>query len=88
MTSTVCWKTRPCSPEVQEACKHAVTDFDMCPSRCTFAFCQLESHVLTTDPALVFDHTVDRSAALKQTCLYCEFFLKNGPRKPAKAGEE
>ena len=84
-TSSVCWRTRLCSPEVQDACMHAVSDFDMCPSRCNFSFCQLETHKISTDAALVFDPNVDRSQALKQTCLYCEFFLKNGPRMPNRA---
>ena len=35
---------------------------------------------LTTDPALVLDATVDRNAAIKQECIYCAFFLRNGPR--------
>ena len=80
MADSVCWRTRDCSPEVQRACMHAVTDYDMCPSRCNFAFCDRDTNKITTDAALIFDPTVDRSQALKQTCHYCEFFLKNAPR--------
>ncbi|MBK5210816.1 MAG: hypothetical protein JJE36_00585 [Coriobacteriia bacterium] len=77
----VCWQTRECEPDIIGACPHAVTERDMCPSRCTFSICDRETHVMTTDPALVFDPTVDRNAARKQSCLYCEHFLKHGPRR-------
>ena len=83
----VCWRIRPCSEEIQKECKHAVTDFDMCPSRCNFSFCQLETHEITGDPDLVFNPDIDRSQALKQNCLYCVFFLENGPRKKTAAEE-
>jgi len=88
VVDTVCWRTRDCSPEVQGCCQHAVTDFDMCPSRCNFAFCHRPEHRVTADPALVFDPSLDREQSLKQTCLYCEFFLKNGPKKDAGANTE
>ena len=87
MANSVCWRTRPCPPEMQEACRHAVTDYDMCPSRCKLAFCQLKTHEVTGDPELVFDPDIDRSQALKQNCLYCKFFLKNGPRKQTESQE-
>jgi len=80
---TVCWRTRECDPEIQKDCQHAVTDYDMCPSKCFFAACDRPTHEITSDPELVFDPDIDRSQALKQSCLYCEFFLKNGPRKAA-----
>ena len=83
-----CWRTRECAPDIQEVCRHAVTDYDMCPTKCNFAACQRATNKLTSDPALVFDPDVDRSQALKQSCLYCEYFLTHGPRKPAAAGAE
>ena len=79
---TVCWRTRECDPEIQKECQHAVTDYDMCPSKCFFAACDRPTHEVTTDPELVLDPDIDRGQALKQSCLYCVFFLKNGPRKP------
>jgi len=53
----------------------------MCPTKCFFAACDRPTHELTTDPDLVFDPDIDRSQALKQSCLYCVFFLTNGPKK-------
>ena len=76
-----CWRTRDCEQDMQKICGHAVTDYDMCPLRCSFSVCDRDTHQQTTDPDLIFDETVDRDQALKQTCVYCEFFLKNGPRK-------
>jgi hypothetical protein len=56
----------------------------MCPTKCNFAVCERSQHELTTDPALVFNPEVDRNQALKQSCLYCAFFLEKGPRKQRK----
>jgi hypothetical protein len=79
---TVCWQTRDCPQEMHENCPHAVIDeYDMCPTKCSFAACYRDTNELTSDPALVFSADVDRDAARKQSCLYCAFFLKNGPRK-------
>jgi hypothetical protein len=70
---------------MSENCLHAVTDYDMCPTRCQWATCYRDRHVLTTDPALLFEPDVDRSQALRQSCVYCEHFLLHGPRKQAPA---
>lgn len=80
-----CWETRQCEPDMQAICPHAVTERDMCPSTCSFATCDRPTNELTSDPALVFDPTVDRNAARKQSCLYCAYFLKNGPRRSTDA---
>jgi hypothetical protein len=53
---------------------------DRCPSKCAFATCDRPTHALTSDPALVFSVEVDRGAAIKDVCTYCEFFIINGPR--------
>jgi len=42
--------------------------------------CYRETHVVTSDPALIFDPTVDRTAAAKEQCTFCVFFLTHGPR--------
>ena len=78
-----CWRERNCEPDMREACMHAVTDFDMCPAKCFFSACDRPTYEFTTDPDLVFDPTVDRSQALKQGCIWCKFFLANGPRRSA-----
>lgn len=77
----VCWRTRGCEEDMRSTCSHAEDDFDMCPTKCYFATCDRPTHELTVDPELIFDETVDRSQALKQNCIYCAFFLKNGPRR-------
>lgn len=79
----VCWRTRNCEADMRETCAHAVSDYDMCPTKCDFANCDRPTYELTIDPALIFDPTVDRDQALKQNCMYCKFFLTNGPRKEA-----
>ncbi len=75
-----CWEMRDCDEEMQADCPHAGPGGDRCPSRCAYAGCDRPTHVLTSDPALVFSVEVDRVAAFKVTCLYCEHFLSRGPR--------
>ena len=75
-----CWETRGCDEQMQAECRHHIEFFDACPSKCAFAKCDRETHELTCDPSLVFDPSVDRSAAIKEECTYCGFFLTNGPR--------
>ena len=84
-TSTVCWRTRDCSPEVQQYCQHAVTDYDMCPSTCKFGVCMRPENKPTYDPLYVFEPNIDRDQALKHSCIHCEFFLKNGPKRDKNA---
>jgi len=84
-TPIVCWRTRDCAPEVQEYCQHAVTDYDMCPQTCKFALCSRPEHKPTYDPMFVFEPNIDRDQALKQTCIHCEFFLSNGPKRDKDA---
>jgi hypothetical protein len=62
-------------------CPHDVPA-DKCPARCVFAACDRSNHVQTSDPALIFEPSIDRRAAVKETCTYCAFFLTNGPRMP------
>jgi hypothetical protein len=78
-----CWQTRGCDEEMQSTCLHH-TDFqDRCPTKCAFTKCDRPQHALTTDPELIFDTNVDREDAIKEACLFCEFYLKNGPRVSA-----
>ena len=78
--ATPCWRIRNCEQDMQSGCPHAVTDFDMCPARCSFATCDRPTYELTSDPDLVFAGDVDRNQALKQGCIWCKFFLTNAPR--------
>lgn len=75
-----CWSERGCDEEMQAQCPHAIDPEEQCPLSCHFAACDRSTHRPTWDPALVFDVTVDRSAAAKEVCVRCEFFLRHGPR--------
>jgi hypothetical protein len=76
-----CWEVRGCDEEMMSRCPHDVPA-DKCPARCVFAACDRSNHVQTSDPALIFEPSIDRRAAVKETCTYCAFFLTNGPRMP------
>ncbi len=75
-----CWEERGCDEEMQSGCAHPTVLMDRCPTKCAFANCDTASHELTTDPELLFDPEVDRSTAIREECLLCGFFLRNGPR--------
>lgn len=75
-----CWEQRGCDEEMQSECPHHISFKDNCPTKCAFAGCDRPTYELTTDPELIFDPTVDRSAAIKDGCTFCAFFLRNGPR--------
>ena len=79
-----CWEQRGCDDEMQQECPHAVEFFDNCPTKCAFAGCDRPTYELTIDPALIFSPDVDRSAAIKDGCTYCAFFLRTGPRTAVK----
>jgi hypothetical protein len=74
-----CWEQRGCDEEMRATCPHNMPGHQ-CPTKCAFAQCDRPSHGLTTDPALIFDPSVDRSAAIREECTMCAFFIKNGPR--------
>jgi hypothetical protein len=69
---------------MQRECPHPVDFKDNCPTKCAFAGCDRATYQVTDDPDLLFDPSVDRSAAIKDGCTYCGFFLTNGPRIAAK----
>jgi hypothetical protein len=76
-----CWEQRGCDEEMQADCPHVSQFKDNCPTKCAFAnACPRPTHVVTSEAELIFDPTVDRTAAIKDTCMYCEFFLRNGPK--------
>jgi len=75
-----CWETRGCDEEMQKDCPHSADFKDNCPTKCAFAACDRPTYELTTDPELIFSPDVDRSAAIKDGCTYCAFFLTHGPR--------
>ena len=75
-----CWEQRGCDEEMQAECPHPTEFKDRCPTKCAFAGCDRPTFELCLDPELVFDATIDRSVAIKETCLHCAFFLRHGPR--------
>lgn len=75
-----CWEQRGCDAEMQADCPHATDLHDRCPAKCNFAVCDRPTYELTTDPDLVFSAEIDRSAPIKDVCLYCSFFLTKGPK--------
>lgn len=76
----VCWETRGCDEAMQADCPHATAIGDRCPQKCAFTQCDRSTYVFTCDPALIFSVDVDREAAIKEACHFCEHFLKHGPR--------
>ncbi len=84
-----CWETRDCGDEgdLLETCPHPNELHDPCPTKCAVARCDRSQRVVTADPALLFDPTVDRGVAIKEECLHCEFFLTKGPRIVSVPGE-
>ncbi len=83
-----CWEERGCDEEMQADCAHASVIHDMCPTKCVFSNCERPTHQLTDDPELVFGSPVDRNAAIKQVCLFCEHFLTRGPKLAAVADDQ
>ncbi len=76
-----CWEVRGCDEEMQAECPHPNELADRCPTKCAFAQCGRPNHELTVDPELIFDPSIDREAAIRDECLYCAFFLRQGPRR-------
>lgn len=79
-----CWAQRGCDEEMQSTCAHVQDFHDNCPTKCAFAHCERPQNEVTSDPALIFTPDIDRTAAIKDGCNFCGFFLTNGPR----VGEE
>jgi hypothetical protein len=75
-----CWERRGCDEEMESRCPHADDPEERCPARCAYGQCQSPRRATPGDPLLVFEPNVDRTAVIKEQCLYCEFFLTNGPR--------
>jgi hypothetical protein len=78
-----CWSHRGCDDDMRADCPHAINPAEQCPVGCQFAWCDRPTHAVTIDPALIFDPAIDRSAAAKEICTRCVFFLTHGPRHSA-----
>jgi len=76
-----CWQQRGCDEELASRCPHAISSTDgLCVTGCYYTNCGRKQYRIATDLDILLDPTVDRSAAIKEPCTYCEFFLLNGPR--------
>lgn len=75
-----CWEQRGCDEEMQAECPHSAVIGDRCPAKCAFAVCDRPTYKVTTDPSMIFSADADRDAAIKESCLTCEFFYSHGPK--------
>jgi hypothetical protein len=76
-----CWEQRGCDEEMSSRCPHATSSTDgLCVAECFYTSCSRPQHKVSTAFELFLDPALDRSAAVKETCTFCEFFLRNGPR--------
>jgi len=78
---SACWEERGCDEELASRCPHAISSTDgLCVADCYYATCDRPQFKVATSFDLLLDATVDRSAAIKETCTFCEFFLTKAPR--------
>ena len=76
-----CWEERGCDAEMAARCPHALSSTDgLCVADCRYTVCDRLQFKVATSYDLLLDSTVDRGCAIKETCTFCEFFLKNAPR--------
>jgi hypothetical protein len=62
-------------------CPHATASVDgRCVIGCYYTNCSNPQYRVATSLDLLLDPSVDRNAAIKESCTYCEFFLRYGPR--------
>jgi hypothetical protein len=79
-TMAACWEIRGC--EGPENCYEHCPHYELggrCPVDCAFAECTRPTHKVASGLDLL-DPTIDRTAAIKECCCICQFFLDNGPR--------
>jgi hypothetical protein len=79
MAMAKCWETRGCDDEMQSRCPHNVEGMP-CPADCLSTHCQRPTHETVDAMDALMNPDVDRAAAVKEACLFCRFFLENGPK--------
>lgn len=78
--SSYCWQERGCDEEMQSRCPHNSPDvYSPCPMDCCYTACDKPQHK-QADPLTALDPYADRTAAQKEQCMWCEFFLKTAPK--------
>lgn len=78
-----CWQVRGCDEEMWSRCPHNADDrgiYSPCPMDCCYTYCDKPQHEMATDINLLLDPYVDRTAAKKEQCRTCAFFLRTAPR--------
>ena len=82
-----CWETRGCDAEMMERCPHNIEGLP-CPADCLNTHCTRPTHTMVDALDALMNPDVDRSAAIKEVCLLCKFFLENGPLLEGAATSE
>lgn len=81
-----CWEQRCNDEEHMSRCPHNLAN-DLCPAECWNADCFRPTHVVSTDYDLLLNPDLDFDSAVRECCHFCEFFLKNGPKKSELSDE-
>ena len=73
-----CWEKRGCGQEDIFDCPHDTVD--LCPRSCIKSICDNPQYERASGMDIFSSPDVDFSAARKENCHSCKFFLKNAPR--------
>lgn len=72
-----CWEERGCKGSTGD-CPHFGAK--LCPRTCMYTICEKPQHEKASGMETFSAVDVDFSAALKENCHSCRFFLKHAPR--------
>lgn len=75
-----CWELRGCDEEMQSRCPHNIPG-EPCPQDCHYAACRRPTHEFADPIDALLNPSIDHSAAVKETCRLCTFFLEHGPKR-------
>lgn len=73
-----CWEQRGCNGDMYVDCPH--NTIDLCPRGCMYTICDKPQHELASGMEIFSAYDVDFSAARKENCHSCKFFLAHAPR--------
>ncbi len=73
-----CWEEPGCNYLLSDDCPHYATG--ICPRTCMYTVCENPQHEYATGMETFSAYDVDFSAARKENCASCRFFLKHAPR--------
>ena len=72
-----CWEQRGCGG-VTGDCPHF--NFGLCPRSCMYTICHRSTYEKASGMEIFDAYDVDFSAALKENCHSCRYFLRNAPK--------